>query len=274
MAIVISTSIGPVGLKEMFDGYEAGLDTSRGPWVRKKYLAPTWASAFPVANALKGIGPRPVPHACPESANLRCLDAVIEPQAEYDARAGGRPEFNLPVIAVTYGVLSWDALATDDPGGNQSFPNDGSAGSPYLFMEQSIDWDTEVIKLPGRAYSFASDGTAIDVPVARSIAVAQFNLTRQWQSILPYANVASYMNRLNATTFLGQPRGQVKFRKCQSSRQFQSDATASQKVAFVFQWREFDHNKQHRPDRYLFELIVDSYGNNPYQYADLSQLLI
>lgn len=268
MAITIDTAVGPVILKEAFDGYRAGIGTD-GPYVVKQYLCPSWEVTFPVVNALKGFGLPPIPHACPESKNLRCVDAAVEPRAEVDARDGGRPRFNLPVVTATYGVLTWNALPQDDPANQQGFDDNGQ---PFLFMEQSISFDTEVIKLPNTAYHFPSDGTVIDTPVAHSVAVAEFVLTRKWQAAFPVVNVTNYLNTLNQSTFLGQAKGQIKFRKAQTRRSWTSDGTATQDVTYTFQWREFDHNKQHRPDASLFELIVDKNGVNPYRYTDLTQL--
>ncbi len=274
MAVTLNTTVGPVTIKEMYEGYEAGIDLTRGPYVNKKYLCPDWPSTFPVANALMGGGVPPVGrHACPESTNLRCLNAVVQPKGEFDARDSGRPRFNLPIVSATYAIPTWSEQATDDPSANQSFPNEISPGQPYTYMDQSIDWDTETIKLPGRAYTFQTLGGAVDTPVARTIAVAQFVLVRRWQKQLPYANVTAYLNKLNNATFLGQPAGQIKFRKARARRSAFSDGTASQEVELVFQWREYDHNMQHRPDKFLFEKIVDSAGNTPYGYSDLTQLL-
>jgi hypothetical protein len=262
-------------VKEMFDAYEAGMDVQRGPFVRKKYLCPSWNSAFPVVNALVGSGSRPIQHSCPESPNLRCSSAVIQPRGEFDVRDSGRPQFNLPVIEATYAVPTWETLNTDDPAGANSFPNADEPGQPYLFMEQSIDWDTEVLKLPGRAYGF-SDGVVNDTPFAVTVAVAQFVMVRRWQDTLPFANVTSFMNTLNTSTFLGQSKGLVKFRKARTRRQFQSDGTRSQEVEYVFQWRGVDHNKTIRGDTGAFDTLYvggSVFGNNPYNYTDLNALL-
>lgn len=272
MPVTIFTSVGPVTLKEMYEGYEPGMDIQRGPFVTKLYLAPTWASAFACVNGLVGSGGTPIQHACPESPNLRCMSAVIKPRAEYDSRDSGHPQFNLPVIECVYAVPTWEAQVTDDPTGSQSFPNADEPGQPYLFMEQSIDWDSEVVKLPNRSYKFA-DGTVNDTPVSITVATAKFVLVRRWQTTLPYANVAAYMNRLNTSTFLGQAKGLVKFLNARSRRQFQSDGTRSQEVEYVFKWRKYDHNQVIRGDTGAFDTLINSTGGNPYIYADLNALL-
>ena len=176
MAVVISTSLGPVELAEMYEGWRGGIDVNRGPYFEKWYCAPAWAVAFASCNALMGVGPDPARHACPESPNCFCVAAELVPRGEQDLRLAGRPSWNLPVIRAIYAVPTWEELAAQDPGAENSFPSPD--GSPYLFMEQSIDFDTEVIKLPGRAYKFLSDNTVVDVPVARTIAVANFVLVK------------------------------------------------------------------------------------------------
>jgi hypothetical protein len=272
MAITLFTTLGPILVKEMFEGYEAGVDIQRGPFINKKYLCPSWASAFAVVNALSGGGPRPVQHACPESPNLRCVSAVLRPRGEYDIRDSGRPQFNMPVIDATYAVPTWEALVTDDPTASQSFPNAAEPGQPYLFMEQSIKWGKEILKLPKRAYKFA-DGTVSDTPVHISIATAKFVLIRRWQETLPYGNVGAYMSTLNTSTFLGQPKGLILFDDAETRKQFQSDGTRSQEVAYTYLWRVVDHNMALRDDTGAFDLLINSSGGNPYSYTDLNAML-
>ena len=274
MPVTIPTSVGPVTLKEMYEGYEPGMDIQKGPYINKLYLVSSWNQAFAAVNALVGSGSRPVQHACPESPNLRCMSAVVKPRGEYDARDAGHPQFNMPVIACTYAVPTWEALTTDDPTGSQSFPDEANPGQPYLFMEQSIDWDTEIIKLPGRAYKFNSDGMVNDTPVNIPLPTAKFVLVRRWQTTLPYTNVTTYQqNPLNSTTFLGQSRGLIRFVNARTRRQFQSDGTRSQEVEYTFKWRAYDHNAQARPDTGAFDILVTSGGANPFGYSDLNNLL-
>lgn len=270
MSITLTTSIGPVTLKETYEGYEAGISAA-GPFVKKVYLCPTWLGAFPSINALTGTGYTPVPHPCPESPNLRCLSATLMPEAEADLRDGGRPQFNLPKIEALYGVLRWESQASDDPSGEQSFPD--GANTPYLFMEQSIQFARETIKVPGTAYTFKASGNAIDVPVTMTIGTARFSLVRHYQQTLPTANVTGLMNRLNSSTFLGQPKGQIKLEDARTRRQWTSDGSSGQEVEYVFAWREYDHNAEHVPDSANFDIIQDSTGKTRYPYADLTPLL-
>jgi hypothetical protein len=269
MAIVLSTSLGNVTVKEAYENFDAGIDLTRGPYIRKSYLVPRWDQAFAVVNALMGVGGAPVPHRCPESQNLRCLNARLVPRAEYDARDGGRPRFNLPVIEADYGLLSWEAAAQDDPAGVQGFDNDGQ---PFLFMEQSIDFDTEIIKLPNTAYKFQADNKPTDTPSHASIGTAKFEIVRHWQTTLPTVKVTSYLNKVNTSTFLGQARGQIKFRGARTRRSWTSDGTTTQEVGLTFLWRERSHNLFPHPAG-GWDFLVDGSGNYPYDYADLSQLL-
>lgn len=269
MAFTLSTTAGAVTLYEQWDAFEKGIDIQRGPFVKAVYLVKDWSVTDQVCNAL--MGP---PHTCPTSPNLVCLAATCKGLGELDPRTGGRPTFRGGLVEATYGLRTWEEQASEDPAGSQSFPNEASPGQPYLYMEQSIDFDTEVVKLPNTSYKFlATPQLPLHVPVARTIAVAQFVLVRRWQSALPYANVTAYLNKLNSAVFLGQPIGQIKFRKARTRRQFKVDGTRTQEVEYVFQWREFDHNKVHRPDDTSWDFIVDDAGNKPYAYANLATLL-
>jgi hypothetical protein len=275
MSVIISTTIGNIALKEMYEAYEAGVELVGGPYVQKTYLCPSWASAFPVVNALMGAGRTPQPHRCPESNNLVCVDARVLPRAEADIRDSGRPAFNLPVVQARYQIRSWEAQTTDNA--DNSFPNEIAAGQPYVYMEESIDFDTELIKMPNRLFAFA-DGVAIDEPIARSIAVATFTMVRKWQQVLPHVKLTKYLNTLNDKAFLGQERGHIKFRRCRTRRQYTSDGTTSQEVEYQFQWREFSHNTLIRPDTGLFAPVYQdgdaTNGPTIYPYSDLTQLLV
>lgn len=271
MAILLSTAVGAVALKEAFEAYEAGIDIARGPYIRKVYLAPSWNVAFDCVNALMGFGVPPVPHRCPESPNLRCLAARLVPRAEYDARDSGRPRFNLPVIEADYGLLSWEAAAQDDPAGAQSFPDDGS---PFLFMEHSIDFDTEILKVPGTTYKYATSGKPIDTPFHISVGTALFTIIRHWQEVLPMIKVTQYLNRLNDRNFLGQDVGQIMFRRARTRRSWTSDGTTTQEVEYVFKWREVHHNAVPLPDGRGFDLISDGSGDGPFAFANLGDLLV
>lgn len=280
MSVTLSTSVGSVTLKENFDAYEAGIDFD-GPYVVKQYLAPSWPTAFPAINALRGsasesggITIRTLPHICPESTNLYCMSASLTPDAAVDLRDSGRPTFNLPIITCRYGIPKFEMTTTDDPGAANSFPNESAPGSPYLYAMQSIDFDTEIIKPPGSVYKFS---TAPQLPVSEppgiTVATARFVITLKYVPKLPHVDITAKMNRLNNATFLGQATGKIKFLNARTRREYLSDGTRMQEVELHFKWREYDHNKFHRPDESSFDFIVDSLGNKPYVYSDLSTLL-
>jgi hypothetical protein len=282
MAVVISTSVGNVRLEEQWEGYEKGIDITQGPWVMKPYTCP-WGVSDAVTNALMGkvflstLGAPPsylFPHACPESPNLFCLDARADGIGEVDDRAGGRPKYVLAKIHARYGVpLKYDFQNSDPSQAQNGFDNDASPGTPFLYAMQSIDFDTELVKLPGSAYTFEFPTVPNDTPVTRSVGVADMVFVRKLVPYFPYNQLFSLMNTLNATTFLGQPKGQIKFRKFRTRREISSDGTRTQEIELHFKWREYDHNKFHRPDRRNFDYLVDPSGNKVYDYTDLTPTL-
>ncbi len=283
MSITIDTTMGSKTLKENFEGYQAGIDES-GPYVLKTYTAPDYASAFACVNALRGTASvtggiggtivRALPHQPPESPGLYALSVVLDPQSEIDAKDDGRPRFNLPIIHVRYGVPRYEVQSSDDPGGINSFPNDDNPGSPYTFAMQSIDISTEYIKLPGSAYKFhTAPQHKLDTPVAGTIATANLVFIRKYIPYLPFNLVTQKLNGLNDATFLGQPRGLIKFTGARTRREFLSDGKVNQEIEVNLRWRQYDHNKQHRPDESSFDFIEDDSGNMPYTYRDLRPLV-
>ena len=105
-----------------------------------------------------------------------------------------------------------------------------------------------------------------------TVAVATMVFIRKQVPYLATNNIVGKMNRLNDRTMFGQPMGQIKFLRARTRRELVSDGTRTQEVEMHFKWREFDHNKFHRPDQRSFDFIVDSTGAKPYIYTDLRPL--
>lgn len=283
MSISLSTSAGVVTLKENYDGYAAGVGLD-GPYVLKQYLAPSWSVAFACVNALQGSASvtggagglviYKVGHQCPESPNLYCLEARIEPKAENDSKDAGRPTFNLPLINCRYALPPYNQQTSDDPGGLNSFTNDGTPGNPYVFMTESIDFDTETIRVPGSTYSFVTaPNLPVDYPVAKHISTAKFVIVRKFLPYLPTVNVTTYIKKLNDRVFLGQPVGQIQLLNARTRVERLSDGTKSQEFEMVFKWREYDHNKIMRPDDGTFDFIQTTGSDYLYEYKNLGNLL-
>lgn len=282
MSITISTTIGNVTLKEQFDGYEAGIDLD-GPYINKQYLAPTWDSVFPVINALRGtvavsggiggVVTRSQPHLCPESPNLYCLDARCTPLGENDTKDSGRPSFRLPIISCSYRVPKYEIQTTDDPGGLNSFPNESSPGSPYVYAMQSIDFSSEVVPVPNSAFKFTAPTLRTNVSVVRTVGVAKMVFVRKYVPYLPFVNITSYLNRVNLDTFFGQAEGTIRFDALRTRREYMSDGTRANEIELHFTWREYDHNKFMRDDDGTFDFLYTDASETMYKYKDLKPLL-
>lgn len=282
MSITLSTSIGSVTLKEGFDGYSAGIDAD-GPYVIKQYLAPDWASTYPAINALRGtvtvtggsggIVSRSIPHQCPESPNLYCLSADVDPQAPIDAQDSGRPSFRLPLITCRYGVPRYDVQTTDDPGGINGFPNESTPGNPFVFAMMSIDFATEVVPVPGSTYHFSGPTLKTNVNVVKTVGAATLVFVRKYVPYLPFVNITRFLNKVNLGTFLGQPEGQIKFTGLRTKREYLSDGTRANEIELHFLWREYDHNKFLRDDDATFDFLYDGSSNTMYGYVDMKPLL-
>lgn len=283
MSITLATTAGAVTLAENYDGYSFGVGLD-GPYIQKQYLAPSWDVAFPCVNALQGsvsvVGGaggtiiRKIGHQCPESPNLYCLEAHGVGFNELDLRDSGRPTYGKALINARYGLPPYNQQTSDDPGGVNSFPNDATPGQPYIWQEESIDFDVETVRLAGSAYTFyTAPNLPVDYPVTKDIRVASLTIVRKYVPYLPFTIMTSLQTKVNSTTFLGQPAGQILFRKMATRTQRLSDGTKSQEVTMTFKWREEDHNKIPRPDTGVFDYVQTSGGLRRYQTADLRQLL-
>ena len=258
----------PVVLKQKWEGYEKGIDSSRGPWIRQVYLTEEWPRASGVVNALRGQGLVRPPVLCPEANNLYCVDARATGVGEVDDRAGGLPNFRLGEIEVTYAI---PAFSYDGANPGPQFPTDGE---PYLFMEQQISFDVEIYKVPDTSYVWQDDNTTVDVPTFRKVPVAEFTVIRKFQSTLPYTNVTKYLLGLNDSSLFGQDKGLLQLRKVDTKTSYLSDGTRASDVTYKFKWRKYDHNKEFKPSIGAFQFMVDKQKKMRYEYQDLSQVLV
>lgn len=278
--ITLSTELGSVTLKEMWDGYREGVGP-QGPYVDKAYLLEDYSKRQAVINAMRGVitlsGSSTLavpPHECPDSTNLHCVDAWSEPQGEIDDRGGGRPRFNQAIIRARYGVIPYTPLATLDPNGANSFPNDASPNQPYTYALCRMRIASEIVRVPGSVFKFdTAPQHPWDTAGGVSVGVADLVFTRKFVPKLPTELILSKINKLNSTTMFGQPMGTIQFRGADTEEEYTSNGGKTQQLALMFKWREYDHNRFLRPDTRLFDLVKDSSGSTPYEYADLKPLL-
>jgi hypothetical protein len=271
---------------ELYDNFSKGIDLQSGPFVTQDYVlsANDWSKTDQVCNALMGstasvggIGGTVVrtgAFRCPTSPNLSCIDAVCVGEGENVSFDGGHVKFNLPKIRAKYGIRSWEQLATEDPGGLNSFPND--AGGPYTYAEMSIDFQKTEQKIPGSAYAFYSPAAPCDVPFSRRIGTAKLTFTRKRVPYLPTLKILSLLNNLNDATFFGAPRGQILFAGARTTKVWESDGTILQDVSLEFHYQEFNWNFLIHPKTGNPQIIyqVQDGSTTLYPYADLRPLLL
>lgn len=278
--ISLSTEVGTVDLKELWDGYREGV-SQQGPWIEKSYVVEDYSKRQAVINALRGTislsGGSTLsvpPHACPESPNIYCTDAYSEPQGEVCGYDGGRPVFAHAIIRARYGVVPYNPVATIDPNGNNSFPNDDNPNQPFTYALCRMRISSEIVRIPGSAYTFhTAPNKPVDSPVGISVGVADLVFTRRFVPTLPMELILSKINGINNAVMFGQPIGTIMFRGADTEEDWSSDGKKTTNLVLYFKWREHDWNKQHRPDEASWDKIKDSFGNNPYTYRDLKPLL-
>jgi hypothetical protein len=268
----------------------AGFRKSRGdegPRVLMRYQVP-YASGDNFADGVMGgissaggtvrYNPR---QNCPTNPRLYALHADIEYFAEQNDTtgpyAGGTvvlPGFDTATVAVEYGNLTWPQITSDDPGGEQSFPNDDIPGEPYVFAECEIDMATELITVANAGLTFAtSPNIPLDAPIVVRQAVSTWRITRHQFPNLPYKQVMAMLGQLNQSTFLGQTQGLVLFDDARTKQVMTSDGTKCQGFELVFKVKTLDWNRFIRPDKMIWDTVADGSGNNPYTYTDLKPLL-
>lgn len=193
----------------------------------------------------------------------------------YALSAGGHPAFNAAVVAVHFEVPAWPITPADDPGGQQSFPNDNQPGEPILYADCEIDFGGDLITIPNTSLKFVSDDTPVDAPVARRVGVTTWRITRHLFPYLPHSQVRSLLNKVNDDTFMGCNIGTVLFSGAKTRQQRTSDGTKVQAWELEFQIREKNWNYYLRPDGLIWGAVCSKTDVTvlPFEYADLRPLL-
>lgn len=276
MAITVAGIVG----KEMWESFRKGRGEF-GPYVDLSYLVDFASADAFVDGVLGGIvtaggSIRNVPKlACPTNPRLYAMSAEYVGAGEANPTANGRPTFTAAVVEVRFAVPTWPQAFSDDPGGQQSFPNEATPGQPIVFAECEIDMGGEFVTVPQGSLVFLSDSKPIDAPVGKWVGVSTFRIVRHYYPNLPTTKVATYLNKLNNATFLGRARGLVRFANAKTRQVQTSDGTRTQSWEMIFEAREHDWNEFIRPDDMLFDAVgspLDS-TKQPYSYVDLAPLL-
>lgn len=223
---------------------------------------------------------------CPTNPRLYALSADVDYFGERDdapppttpPALPGPPvlAFDTAVVTVVYGLLTWAQIPDDDPGGQQSFPNEITPNEPYLFSNSEIDFGYENVAVPKGALAFAtSPNLQIGAPVTIRVPMSTWRLTRHNYPALPYALVVAKVGNCNDGTFLGQPKGCVLFDDARTRQTMQSDGTRTQGFELVFKVKVRDWNMFIRPDTLQWDLVKDQAGGGftPYSYTDLKSLM-
>jgi hypothetical protein len=178
-------------------------------------------------------------------------------------------------VTVNSGVLTWDQQPSDDPGGVHGFPNEDSPGQPHLRTIQEIDSGGEFTTVKQGAWVFTTDQKPMDSPLGIWVPQSTVRFNRKHVPYLPHRTVHSLLGKINDDTFLGEPRGQMRFSSCQTRREANSDGTRTQDVMLTFSWRGYDWNKYIHPDSLTFEEVSKPGDSSvrPYEYADFKPLL-
>ena len=178
----------------------------------------------------------------PNKDNLKCTHVTIDPF--------GKPKTGVDGDEYEYAKITADYQTPRIEKGK------------YL-----INWDvsSEVLNV-GEGRRWSSDDAVVDVPLNMTMSI--IDLTIQTVSdVLPDSNVITKANCVNDDTYLGWPRGTVRYQGA-SSRMVWSDVDNDweYELTYKFQLRTRDHNEAWRADTAAWE-VTDPVI---YPYVDLS----
>jgi len=290
----MAVTVNGVTAKERWAGFRKGRGQD-GPWVTMEYLVP-FAYADDFADGVMGgisvTGTPPTQtirnnprQRCPTNPALYALAVdEIEYVGERGVGVGSRPTFDLAIVRVHYGILTWPQAFTDDPGAQQSFPVESQPGLPLINAECEIDYGEETLSIPGGKMKYVSDDKLVEQPQTIRVAITTYRITRYNYPDLPSSKVSSLVGTINAglshgapyDTFLGQAEGHVRFAGARTRLQMTANGTKCQLFEATYQVRQQGWNYVPRPDSSLIWDRLYCVGDPTkglYDYANLFPLL-
>ncbi len=281
MAIIVNGVSG----KNQWENLRKGADAD-GPWVTLQYVIDNYSQADAFLDGClggyvkaggTGGSVKYVPRQkCPTNPTLYARTGEIDFLGPIKVTAGGLPQFGAAIVSINYGVLPWPQAFSDDPGGEQSFPNEINPGEPYTFADCEIDYGGEFVTIPKGSLVFhTSPKLTVDAPLGMWVGMNTYRFTRHNYPNLPHAKVSSMVNKINQTKLFGQNKGQVRFDGAKTKFTSTTDGTKCQLFEMQFSVRQYDWNYYIRPDSMVFDIVEDPNNSiiHPYTYTDLSGLL-
>lgn len=268
----------PVRFAHMWEEMYKGID-DQGPYYDVIYLIDNWADSDLVINALKGITTsvggkitRGLPHQHPLSPNLYCQTARGEGVGGPVLNNNGLPNYDGGAkIRATYraSVLEGVLQAADDPFGFQQI----DPTTPLLWCTQELDFDTETVVIPNHSFTWASDGKLASVPYKATIGITIMRLTFHRVPAMPMGIFRQYRGKVNNAPFLGGDTGKVLFKGGSTVRDYNTDGTVVQKVTLNLFERDQPWYNSLRPDKLVWDALIDGTGSKSYTVTNLQPLL-
>jgi hypothetical protein len=268
-------------------GVEHGLETGadeRGPWETKPYLV-AWSDRFTFANQMLGLSTqsgssgsgswsRSTPYQHPETPSMVATGVRLIGADTWVPNSTPIAYINCKLL-VSFRTPQWPYLNADDPFGFNMLSQD-PAEIPYLlWASQEIDFTSERILVPNRTLRFKSDLKKINTPYAVKVAIQTMSLVYHRYPTLPTPFLRQYVDSINDSVFLQCPRGTVYLEGARTTREFNFNGSAAQKLQMVFKYRQYDWNKTLREDGFTWDAVEDSAGSGtqPFTYRNFRQLL-
>jgi hypothetical protein len=277
-------AVNPVTCVELLDGYRAGIH-SQGGVIQKRYWC-GWGDSFLLANNLLGVNTattvggtinRVMPHTCPESPNLKCVDVDVEP-AGAPIVTGARPSWQFAIVSAVYGILphaTGELNPTFDP--NNLMSPDGQV---YPFATISVDYSAEYLAVPGSSMKYAGGaliGTPSNQDILRRVGTATIACTLHKVPFFPFDRLLSLSGKVNGQAIFGRDVGAVLFEGARTRVVVDNLGNATCEIDLAFKWREQDWNKVPDPrNATAWVYLTDdgtTGGNKLYTSADLRPLI-
>lgn len=263
-------------------GLRGGADTL-GHYEMKPYAVP-WAYRFDFMGQMYGLVKsegvpntgdylvfRNLPYPLPDMPGMYPRSATYVPYAGLEWGQVAPILYSWAIVTIEYRSYQFD------PNGaslniNQVYQNIDPS-TPLLWCRQSFHKSSEFIQVPTRSLQYKSDSAVVPSPISIKIQTAQIQLVFENLPYMPTSQLQIGSNVVNNAPFLSFPTGTVRFDSIETNETSMSDGTRTQQVTVMFEWRQYDWNMFLRDDKLVWDYVVDSAGNYPYAYTDLTPLL-
>ena len=255
-------------------------DILGGPSQTKGFLVP-WAQRFQAAQGLLGLSVSTSIGGLITFNNPYQYPEMATSYASHVAIKGVGPPTQGPIqfafaqakLAVTFSCHPWSFAGLSA----NAFNSQIDPEHPYIYAEQSLDFGSEWITVPGKSVYWKSSGLPLgqDTPWGFRSPIIHMRISIKYMPYIPAAAIiAASAAPINSATYLGCAAGYLLFGGAPTQITRMSDGSLTQTADYTFSYRpiapwDYTYNGA-KPG---WDQVLDSTGANIQQRSDISNII-